>query len=396
MSKKDFTRKRSLPFAMLMRFMLRMVKGSTQNELERFYEIMGMPKEVVTQQAFSLARQNIKWEAFQELHAETVIGLYKEFEADLWNGYRVWAIDGSKIALPASRELLEYFGGMGPNGNVPTAQSSILYDVYNHVIADGQFEPLNIDERTLAKRHIKKLCTFSDFGKELILFDRGYPCEDLIKTLESRRISYVMRVRRKYNVDVDKLPIGVADISLSNSNDDKNNTVRVVKFLLESGEIETLFTNIKDDSLTLDKYRELYFKRWGIETRYDVLKNKFELENFSGRIVHNIRQDYWIILFLSNIACEMYWNAQEKVDEYQRGTKNKYQYVVNINHEIGVLKDDMIRVLLEDDSNKRLELYDNIIHKLSNRVVPIRPNRKIPRDKTPRKTKFNHNQKSNC
>jgi hypothetical protein len=142
------------------------------------------------------------------------------------------AIDGSKIALPASPGLLEYFGGMGPGCNVPTAQSSLLFDVYNHVIADAQIEPLNVDERSLAKLHIEKLLKFPDFDKELILLDRGYASEDLIKTF------------------------------------------------------------IKDDTLTLDEYRKLYFKRWGIETYFDILKNKFEIANFSGLTVNNIRQDY--------------------------------------------------------------------------------------------------------
>jgi hypothetical protein len=256
--KKDFTRNRSLPFPMLVRFMLRMVKGSSQNELNRYYEMLGIPEKVVTQQAFSLARQNIRWQAFQELFEGIVPRLYQEFDAKLWHEFRVWAIDGSKISLPASADLVKYFGGMGPEGNVPTAQSSILYDVNNYIIADGQLEPLSVNERILAKQHIEKLINFPDFGKELILFDRGYPCEDLLERLETVGIWYVMRLRRKYNVEIDKMPLGCNDIKLT----PLGNTIRVVKFMLDSGELETLITNINDNSLTVDDYRVLYFKRF--------------------------------------------------------------------------------------------------------------------------------------
>jgi len=29
-------------------------------------------------------------------------------------------------------------------------------------------------------------------------------------------------------------------------------------------------------------FKSLYFKRWGIETKYDELKNKFGLQKFTG------------------------------------------------------------------------------------------------------------------
>jgi hypothetical protein len=52
----DFSRKRKMTFKKLMRFMISMVKESSQNALERFFPKI---KEAVymTQQAFSLARQ---------------------------------------------------------------------------------------------------------------------------------------------------------------------------------------------------------------------------------------------------------------------------------------------------------------------------------------------------
>jgi hypothetical protein len=103
--KQDFSRARKMPFKKLMWFMLNMVKESSQNALERFFPKI---KEAVhmSQQAFSLARQKVKWEAFQELFQESVRGSYNEALKD-WRGYLVMAVDSSHIALPRDAALRE-------------------------------------------------------------------------------------------------------------------------------------------------------------------------------------------------------------------------------------------------------------------------------------------------
>jgi hypothetical protein len=171
--------------------------------------------------------------------------------------------------------------------------------------------------------------------------------------------------------------------------------VRVLKFRLPSGETETLISSLKDGRYRIKRFKELYFKRWPIETKYDEVKKKLEVENFSGILADNIRQDFYAAMTLGNIAGELYEEAQEEVEEDQRGKGNKWKYQVNVNHEIGVLKDRLILMPLEDDGKKRGELLEETVVLLKSRIIPIRPNRSIPQ-KTPRKVKFHHNHKSNC
>ncbi|WP_257791425.1 transposase [Methanosphaera sp. BMS] len=57
--------------------------------------------------------------------------------------------------------------------------------------------------------------------------------------------------------------------------------------------METLATNLFDKSMTIDDFKEIYNKRWTIETNYDKLKNKLETENFSGRRKIIIEQDFY-------------------------------------------------------------------------------------------------------
>jgi hypothetical protein len=78
--------------------------------------------------------------------------------------------------------------------------------------------------------------------------------------------------------------------------------VRVIKFRLSGKEIETLVSGLKDSRYSIRRFRELYFKRWPIETKYEQVKKKLEVENFSGILVDNIRRDFYAAMTLGNIA----------------------------------------------------------------------------------------------
>jgi hypothetical protein len=307
----------------------------------------------------------------------------------------VHATDGSKLSLPDDKPLRDYFGTSGAGNKSPTAQGSLLYDILNDHVVDARIEPMATDERTLAWMHIKQLEGLESFEewRELILFDRGYPSYELIKGLMEKKIHYVMRVREKFSREIDGLPCGDRLIELTHG--EERMPVRVIKFRLKSGEIETLITDIRDGHYEVKTFKALYFKRWPIETKYAEIKNKLEIENFSGRLVDNIRQDFYAAMVLTNLAGDFYVEAQEEVEKGQKGKGNKYRYQVNVNHEIGVLKDRLIETLLEDDDKKRGEKFDEIIKLLEKRLIPIRPNRSLPRT-LPRKAKFHHNHKSNC
>jgi hypothetical protein len=105
-------------------FMLNLVKESSQNAFERFFPKI---KEAVhmTQQTFSLARQKVKWEAFQELFQAGEKGSYNETIKD-WRGFLLLAADSSHIALPPDAALREYYGATGCELSVATAHASLL------------------------------------------------------------------------------------------------------------------------------------------------------------------------------------------------------------------------------------------------------------------------------
>jgi hypothetical protein len=46
----------------------------------------------------------------------------------------------------------------------------------------------------------------------------------------------------------------------------------------------------------------MYFKRWGIEIKFDELKNRLQIENFTGDTKEKILQDFYASIYLSNMA----------------------------------------------------------------------------------------------
>ena len=307
----DFTRNRKMPFSRLVMFMLNMVKSSTQTCLDRFFEQTGHKDTHMAQQSFSEAREKIKWEAFRELFRMIVNLIYTAYY-ETWHGYRVSAIDGSKVQIPDDSKLRDYYGTIGKGNSAATGQGSALYDVYNNVLIDVQLEPIETDERELALRHIDVLRGLPSFDKECIIFDRGYASFDLIKALNDHGIHFVMRVRRKFNLSIDQLAEGDHRNVTLHKKGYESISVRAIKFLLNSGEEETLITDIIDKRMGIPAFTALYFKRWPVETKFDEIKNKLEIENFSGRTLNAIMQDFYITMYMSNVVAVACWKHRSR------------------------------------------------------------------------------------
>ena len=272
----------------------------------------------------------------------------------------------------------------GEEKGSPMARGSILYDCLNYIVVDGHIEPLAVDERTLAKRHLDSLAEIKT-DKEIILFDRGYPSERMIDYCEEHGFFYIMRVRGKFNLDVDNQESNDGFVQIG------KNKVRVIKVVLDTGEVETLLTNLIGNF----DFKELYFIRWGIEIKFDVLKNTLELENFSGRSETAIRQDFYIHIIASNMLAASFWEAQEIADKQRNNGDNKHEYKINMAQAASAIRDYLPIAILTDDPLRQTMLLKKMTAIIASAVIPIRPNRKVPRKPNNRKSKFHHNRKPN-
>jgi hypothetical protein len=102
------------------------------------------------------------------------------------------------------------------------------------------------------------------------------------------------------------------------------------------------------------------------------------------------------MMTVSNMLSRALREANEKIPKGTRKKKRRYEYRANVNHSVGVLKDRLIGLLITDDRLARKYLYRELVSEIRRRIVPVRPNREVPRKEYLKKPHFHHNHKSNC
>jgi len=171
--------------------------------------------------------------------------------------------------------------------------------------------------------------------------------------------------------------------------------VRLIRVKLDKGQIEILMTSLLDSRLyPTNQFKKLYFKRWGVETFYDELKNKLRIEHFSGYSNQSILQDFKAALFVSNVQTLI---VRELEDELSQSNKNtKYNYKINPNVSYGLLKNRIVTLFLEDQLPE-INTVEELKLIFKSHLVPIRPYRKFNRNsgkyRTRTKPKVTKNQK---
>ena len=322
-----FTRNRKLSFPVMIVLLLNFLTRTMQIELDDFFaNVLDAGTDSVTKQAFFKARKNILPDAFKELFLMTRDMVLNKNKIKRHKGYRILAIDGSELRLDKTKENKDIFlpRNHSPE-NKTNAEISLLYDVISHYVIDAQIGSIGVCEREYAKKNLAHFSSICD-EKDIVIFDRGYPSRDMIATLTGMGCKYLMRLQASCFKGVKENPSNDFRITVSTKTD--TYSVRVVRVILKSGEIETLITNLSEDEFSADDFLDLYFLRWGIETTYDTLKNKLLIEKFSGRSPVAVLQEYYAMMFVLNCIAAMSATVNRKL--LSRKTDCKYQYKANV------------------------------------------------------------------
>ena len=137
-----------------------------------------------------------------------------------------------------------------------------------------------------------------------------------------------------------------------------------------------MITSLLDkDKFKYDIFKDLYNLRWGGEENYKFHKVRLEVENFRGKTAHAIEQDFHATVFAGNIRALLAEEAQTEEDQiYLR--KYKYDYKINKNISISILKDEIVQALY--DPKRDLEIFcEQIKTAMKKSTVPTRPKRKF-------------------
>ena len=388
----DFSRKGKMSFTDYVYAIIQNTKSSLQIGLNAFLDAHKKGQIEYSKQAFSKGRQRIKPEAFQELFQAVVLKFYEKAELASWHGYHLFGIDGTRLNLPCTDELAELYGVQSSNG-APQVQAlvSCVYDLLNGIITDVRFANCRSSERDAAEDMIASF-QLKQVERPVFVMDRGYPSAELIDAIIRMGYKFVMRCSTEFVRNMN-LPEQDNIIEHKFAKLKKPVKIRILKVALSSGEIEYLVTNIFDYNISLEDFKWVYRKRWGIETKYDDVKNKLEIENFTGYSPNAILQDFYATMFLGNLAGVLEYDLHEEIEEVHAKPENKYAYQMNITMTISELKRTVIEMLATPSIIKRERLFREIRKRLMNAVVPVRPNRSETREKRHKSNKYPQNLK---
>ena len=204
-----------------------------------------------------------------------------------------------------------------------------LHDPLNGIIIDQALGLPEDDERTLAAslflKNIKK--------GDLILCDRGYPAAWFYHLCRKAGADFVIRMPinratkwQKSFLDSDDFSLD-RELTLNKKGAQKiNNTgwrskakfkvkVRIVKVVLDNGDLELIATSLSTEEAPNDMFKKLYFYRWPIETSIDFSKSTNRLESWGGMTANSIFQDLHAENIRHNLSTFLSFEDQEILDE---------------------------------------------------------------------------------
>lgn len=380
---------------------MNMNKGSYQDELDNYFKTLNhleVAERIVTKGALTKARKKLKYQAFIELNEHMASHYYSYFPTASWYGFNLMAVDGSTLRLPDEPEIIEHFGvwnikkGDRP---CPKARISQMFDVKNRVTVDALIKPKKDGERELAAFHFLKL-----MPNDLILLDRGYPAFWLFKLIMTMGASFCARVsctkwkviRKFYHSGqqeriVKLCPTPLSSLKCAEMGFDKRPfKVRLIRVELSTGETEILITSLTDmDKYPQNIFADLYHLRWPVEEDYKTMKCRLQLENFSGKSVLSVYQDFHAKVFSKNFTAII---ADTTKDEIEKLSEHRnFQYQINFAQALSKMKHTIVLLF-----TRPIEKVKSLITKLqkiySQTVEQVRPERKYKRNHKVKLKKF--------
>jgi len=390
-----FSRSKRLTFLRVIGLILKLPKRSMSIELVDYFEDLDMADQICTGSAFTQSRYQLKWSLFQHLFNEISALFYakKTKQINRWKGFRLRGCDGSTVNLPDTVDLRSFFGSHR-NQSKSFAQARMVcgYDVLNDIIMQAELNSIRVGEKHFA---IKQL---SQIDEDVIsIYDRNFASFELIYLHLQEKRHFIIRSKLGFNnvvkafvssgkksakVEFKATPTAIKNLKKQGYYLDKNTTVtvRLERIELDNGLIEVLITSLMDTKeFTNQDLKWAYKQRWGSETSYDGLKNKFELELFTGHKPNAILQDFFATVFVYNLNAILVRDCDDELDQINQ--TRELNYKINKNVSIGLTKPRLIKLLFTADQNQVNEILEFLkMHFLKN-LQPDIPDRSYKRVK---------------
>lgn len=408
MHKNNFIRNRKMSPKNIVLYELNKKGLTTKMEILNFNDINDVQD--ISSPGLFKQREKLNPDAFIYLTQKSLKGFYIGYknEVKTYKGYVLTGIDGSDFEIPNTITARRKYNGKLQN-QCARITVSTCYDLLNHYTLDTIIESYNYSETEMAKRHYETINNEGLLGdfKTIRIMDRNYKNLSHIYHYIKNDNKFLIRIasacyekeNQSMKTDDEIIEIGYEYNRvryyknrdpelyeyLSNENTIK---VRCVKVKLDTGEIEYLLTNLEKKEFNTAEIACLYNMRWKIETNYHHLKSNIKIECITSSKDILIKQDIYSQVLVANILQAFINEQNEELEKY----KYKHKMKINNNMAIGILKNTLIYILLEDNAEKRNEMMEKFNKRILKYTIPIKPGRKSERKNNP-KNRYHINQR---
>ena len=304
----------------------------------------------ISSQGIGKQRMFIDPKVFIDMYECFIDELYSKFSGfSKFQGYIIGACDGSIVDLPNVTLTREEFP-VGDENLLKEkrirARVSCILDVHSKHILTAKIVETTVNEIDLAIEHLENLRQRLDITKLITIYDRGYPSIELMTKIIDLNSKFLIRLPKNvfiHQIKQMKSNDEIIQINMINSRlnnfDDENLKekarkmgrleIRIALVDIGKDEPEILATNLTPEEFTTEDLKELYEKRWTVETGFDRLKNLIEIEDFSGIRRPIIEQDFYAHLFVYNLAMTIKNHAENNITRTPRNKEEKIIYQSN-------------------------------------------------------------------
>ena len=329
---KDFTRNRKLGFDNLIHVLLGMRGNTINKELFDYFK----DSELMTKSAFVQQRSKLKEDCLYKLFNN-----FNKLSQDeeTYEGYHLYAIDGSDVNIAFNPDDKDTLIKPKTCDGYNQLHVNALYDILNKTYFDAEIQDIKqANERRAARDMIAR----NYFEPSILIADRGYESLNLIEDIKRKlNTEYLIRTREKgWLKEIEELPLKELDTTItfelrtSSTKEDKKLfaegkakwisgpskfgkykkdvqwdyespytfSCRVVRFKITDTTYETIVTSLDRFKFPISKIKELYHRRWGIETSFRELKYTIGLVNFHSKKKEFIIQEIYSRLLIYNFC----------------------------------------------------------------------------------------------
>lgn len=407
-NEKDYIRKRKVTPRDIVLYELNRKGLSTKMEIINFNNINDI-KEISSPGLFK-QREKLNPDAFIHLIRLSLKEFYSNYKKEVktYKGYVLLGIDGSDFEIPNTKKSREKYNGKQQEQPARITVST-CYDLLNYYTLDSIVEKYDYSEIKMAETHYQniKQNNLLDTAKPIIIMDRNYRSLSNMYKFIKNDDKFLIRItsstykkeQQEMKTDDDIIeikpnsnrtyPYRDTNPELYNYLLSRNSIkVRCVKVILNTGETEVLLTNLEQNKFSKEEIKELYNYRWKIEINYKHLKNNLKIECISSSKITLIKQDIFSQVLVSNMLQAFINDNDKKIKQ----EKYKNPMKTNNNMSVGIFKNTLIYILLENDIKKREEMMDKFCMSLEKYILPIKKERKNPRTNNT-KNRYNVNQR---